>query len=407
MTEKKKRILFLRADHGTQDLVGGGSVAHTLGVIRGFLHFNYEVLCVCSAMHTVLSLLKYPEFKFVKLSVPYSFNRFGFKMASLLSNVVFYYKTNRILAQEKVDLIYQRYSMLSFIGVWLSRKHKLPLVLEFNGSEVWVDENWSHHNVRMKWLLRIVENYNLRHAHKIVVVSQVLKDQLVKQGFNADKIEINVNGVDIEAFSPARLLKYRRRVRKELHVEERFVIGFSGTFGPWHGIDVLAYLIPKIVRQHDRAHFLMLGDGPLKNMLMSRIRQEGLHTRVTFLGMLHTDEMPYYLAACDAFICPTQPNKDGSRFFGSPTKLFEYMAMGKPIIASDLEQLSQVLDMPACKPFLINPTNFDEYCQAAERLLALNAQEHFAIGSVLRKKVEQYTWHAHVERMIKSIEPLM
>src|SRR5437868_5300605 len=224
MTEIKKRILFLRADHGTQDLVGGGSVAHTLGVIRGFLHFNYEVLCVSSAMHTVLCTLKYPGFTFVKLSVPYSFNRFGFKIASLLSNIVFYYKINRLLTREKVDLIYQRYSMLSFIGVWLSRKHKLPLVLEFNGSEVWVDENWSHHNVRMKWLLRIVENYNLRCAHKIVVVSQVLKDQLVKQGFQDDKIEINVNGVDIETFSPARLHKHRRQVRKDLRVQEKFVI---------------------------------------------------------------------------------------------------------------------------------------------------------------------------------------
>ncbi len=407
MIETKKRILFLRADYGTQDLVGGGSVAHTLGVIRGFLHFNYEVLCISSAMHTVLTALQYPGFKLIKLYTPYSFNRLGFKLASLASNLIFYYKINKLLMHERVHLIYQRYSMLSFIGVWLSRKYKLPLVLEFNGSEVWVDENWSHRNVRMKWLLRIVENYNLRCAHKIVVVSQALKDQLVKQGFAADKIEINLNGVDIEAFAPARLYKYRKRVRKELHVEEKFVIGFSGTFGPWHGIDVLAYIIPKIVRNYDRAHFLMMGDGPLKNMLMTTVRENSLYSRVTFLGMLHTDEMPYYLAACDAFICPTQPNKDGSRFFGSPTKLFEYMAMGRPIVASDLEQLAEVLDMPLCKPFLVDPTNKDQFYDAVAGLFDLNVQEHYAIGSVVRQKVEQYTWHAHVERMIKSIEPFM
>lgn len=407
MSNNRKKILFLRADHGTQDVIGGGSVAHTLGVIKGFLYFNYDVLCVSSAMHTVLAPLRHEQFKFVALKIPYSFNRLGFKMASLLSNIVFYYQINKLLASEKVHLIYQRYTMLSFIGVWLSRKYKLPLVLEFNGSEVWVDENWSHRNVRMKWLLHIVENYNLRHAHKIVVVSQVLKDQLIERGFKPEKIEINLNGVDIDLFCPARLMLERKRVRQELRVMERFVIGFSGTFGPWHGVDVLAYVIPKIIRKHKRAHFLMMGDGPLKNQLMSIVKEGNLYSRVTFVGMLHVAEMPSYLAACDAFMCPTQPNKDGSRFFGSPTKLFEYMAMGKPIVASDLEQLSQVIDMPLCKPFMVDPGNLDEFFVAVERLLALNAQEHYEIGFALREKVEQYTWHAHVERMIKSIEHLM
>lgn len=60
--------------------------------------------------------------------------------------------------------------------------------------------------------------------------------------------------------------------------------------------------------------------------------------------MVPPKEAREYLSACDAFLSATQPNPDGSPFFGSPTKLFEYMSLGKPIIASDLEQIAQVIN---------------------------------------------------------------
>lgn len=309
--------------------------------------------------------------------------------------------------KHQIHLIYQRYSMLNVLGVWLSKKYKVPLVLEYNGSEVWVDEHWSETKIRMSWLLRLVEYYNLRYAHKVIVVSQALKDQLLARGISADKIEINLNGVDVELFNPAQLINQREMARRELNVEGKFLVGFSGTFGPWHGIDVLSTIIPKAVKQHKRLHFLLMGDGPLKSKLMSQFLEANISEGVTFVGMLHVSEMPYYLSACDAFICPTQPNKDGSRFFGSPTKLFEYMAMGKPIVASDLEQLSQVLDIPICKPLLITPHEHDKFYEALVWLMDMDIRQHYEIGIALQQKVGDYTWHAHVARMIESIDKLV
>lgn len=407
MVESNKKIFYLRADNGTQDLIGGGSVAHTLGVIKGFLNHGYHVVCASSAMHKVLTSVKHQNFSCHYLTVPYSFVRFGFKISCILSNIVFYYKLRKLFETDRIHLIYQRYSMLNVVGVWLSKKYKVPLVLEYNGSEVWVDEHWSPAKIRMSWLLRIAENYNLRHANKIIVVSQVLKDQLLERRVDASKIELNLNGVDVELFNPARLINQRSMARRELNVEEKFLVGFSGTFGPWHGIDVLSTIIPKAVKQHKRLHFLLMGDGPLKDKLMSRVLETNASEGVTFVGMLHVSEMPYYLSACDAFICPTQPNKDGSRFFGSPTKLFEYMAMGKPVVASDLEQLAQVLDIPICKPLLITPHEHDKFYEALVSLMNMDIHQHYEIGVALQQKVEHYTWHAHVARMIASIEKLV
>src|SRR5262249_61279701 len=64
---------------------------------------------------------------------------------------------------------------------------------------------------------------------------------------------------------------------------------------------------------------------------------------VRFTGLIEQADGPQHLAACDVLASPHVPNADGTPFFGSPTKLFEYMAMGKAIVASDLDQVSEVL----------------------------------------------------------------
>ena len=87
----------------------------------------------------------------------------------------------------------------------------------------------------------------------------------------------------------------------------------------------------------------MIGDGLLKDHAEEVLKKYIKQGKVIFTGKIPQDQAPDYLSACDAFLCPTQPNADGTRFFGSPTKLFEYMSMAKIIIASDLEQLSEVI----------------------------------------------------------------
>src|SRR5206468_9930424 len=63
----------------------------------------------------------------------------------------------------------------------------------------------------------------------------------------------------------------------------------------------------------------------------------------TLVGLVPQGEAPSYLAAADVLLSPHVANPDGTRFFGSPTKLFEYMAMGRAIVASELEQIGEVL----------------------------------------------------------------
>jgi glycosyltransferase involved in cell wall biosynthesis len=397
MNGREKHILYIRTDLGTNDLIGGGSVAHTLGVINGFTQLGHKVTVASSAMHRLLSKkIGY----FHALQMPRWLKPLGFKINALISNIIFYYKTKKLIKEHDINLIYQRYSMLNAVALALAYKFNIPFYLEFNGSEVWIDQHWvSNKRIHLTWLIEKIELLNLMYADKIIVVSQVLKEQLIAKGIDANKIVMSPNGVDLQVFSAQHLQCERTVIRNELNIQDVLVFGFSGTFGPWHGIEIIARIIPAVVKQNQQVHFLLIGDGLLKEMIQKMVKQEHLEKFVTFVGMIHSDQMPAYLSACDAFLCPTQPNNDGTRFFGSPTKLFEYMAMAKPIIASDIEQLAELLHAQREVHLLIEPNDIEGFVQAILHVITMHPLQREQIGNVLQEQVKQnFTWKIHVER---------
>ena len=130
--------------------------------------------------------------------------------------------------------------------------------------------------------------------------------------------------------------------RRELGLrDDEVVAGFVGTFGPWHGVEKLAEAI-KIDSADVPVRFLLVGSGSLHQRLRSD-STERRAGRVIFTGAVGHDRVPALLDACDILVAPHVPLADGSEFFGSPTKTFEYMAMGKGIVASRLGQIGEVL----------------------------------------------------------------
>ena len=152
-------------------------------------------------------------------------------------------------------------------------------------------------------------------------------------------------------FDPLRFTaEERRRARSHLGVPaEADLLTFVGTFGTWHGTDVLATAIRRLIDEDQawlesrRVHFLYVGDGSFAPRVRSILGNGLGRPFVTLAGTRPQAETPRSLAASDILLSPHVPNPDGTAFFGSPTKLFEYMAMAKPIVASDLDQIGWVL----------------------------------------------------------------
>lgn len=300
-------------------------------------------------------------------------------------------------ASGEFDFIYQRYSRFNWTGAVLSVVTGLPLLLEFNGSEVWISRQWDP--IGQLWLLERFERVNQRAADLIFVVSEVERRNLIDAGVDAAKIIVNPNGVDTERFHPDR---GGAEVRRALGIEHNIVVGFVGTFGPWHGAPVLAKAAAE-VDSHVRCHFLFVGDGDERAQTESIVEASG--ASATFTGSVAHDKVPAYLDSCDLLVSPHVLPVDGSEFFGSPTKLFEYMAMAKPIVASRLGQIAEVI-VHGENGLLVEPGDAVALARAIEKL-AQDEGLRTRLGSSARSKVvEFYTWKHNAARVFDSFEHL-
>lgn len=201
-------ILYLRTDISDQDITAGGSVAHTLGVIKGFHDLGYSIVCASSCLSSeVLGQVSLEDL--IRLKNPTCLRFLRWKLNCFLSSFFFFFQARTFLKKYPITFIYQRYSLLNCTGVLLSWWYKKKLILEYNGSEAWTVLNWIERKplVSGKWFLYAVEKYNVMYADSIVVVSEVLKDELLKRGVPDYKILINPNGVDPNYFDSERIKK--------------------------------------------------------------------------------------------------------------------------------------------------------------------------------------------------------
>jgi glycosyltransferase involved in cell wall biosynthesis len=389
------------------------------GVINSFVRQGYDVHVLSLAQlemldpKVVLHTLEGPS----RLGLPFELNNYRFHRA-------FVRKASRLLAEFQPAFLYHRMSVANYAGVVLSRLLQIPLVVEYNGSEAWVAKHWGT-PLRYHKLAVSAEDAMLRHAHLVVTVSDVLRKELLERGLSSNRIVAYPNCIDPCMFDPQLFTdEDSLALRKSLNIQENnTVVGFIGTFGKWHGAEVLARAIRRMVDQQRewimgrQLQFLFVGDG----LQMPRVREILAPNRVAqivrFAGLIPQAEAPRYLAACDILVSPHVPNKDGSRFFGSPTKLFEYMAMAKGIVASDLEQIGQVLkeslrvhDLPlAGEPsgnklaVLVRPDDEKELI-AGIRFLVERPDWRRHLGANARREVlARYTWDHHVNAILEGL----
>jgi glycosyltransferase involved in cell wall biosynthesis len=317
----------------------------------------------------------------------------------LRNNLIFSAGVRRELERERVDLIYQRYGRFTSAGVEASLSTGAPLFLEYNGSEVWMGKHWDRSG--MIPLLERFERLNLAAAERIFVVSEVERQNLLRAGVPDEKIIVNPNGVDTETFCPGG----GAAARRDLAIAgDETLCGFVGTFGPWHGGLTLAKAIASLPADSG-VRFLLIGAGRFRDEVEQIIHTAGKDKQVIFAGHVDHEKVPALLDACDILLSPHVPLADGSDFFGSPTKLFEYMAMGKAIVASRLGQIGNVLTHEETA-LLVEPANVNELSAAIVRL-ANSPELRARLGAAARRvAVVHHTWKQNAQRVIDAYDSL-
>lgn len=383
-------IVYLRATPGAGTQVGGAS-SHINGFVNAALKRGARIRFISNDELAGLDQSKTPLH--IIWPEPLGSTRAVFDMHN---NLRFTRGAVREIEKNPPDFIYQRYSRFSFAGVEASLRTHRPLFLEYNGSEVWVGQHWD--KVGMLPLLERYERLNLAAAARIFVVSEVERDNLLHAGVDGNKIIVNPNGVDVEKFRPGTGGR-EERARLGIHDDETLV-GFIGTFGPWHGVLALTEAITLLPKEA-RIRFLLIGGGSLKGEVERMLDEAGAAERVIFAGVVGHERVPAMLDACDVLASPHVPLADGSPFFGSPTKLFEYMAMGKGIVASRLGQIGDVLDDEKTA-LLVEPGNARELSEAIERL-AHSRELRERLGAAAREAAQaRYTWGHNAARVLDA-----
>ncbi|HET9830617.1 MAG TPA: glycosyltransferase family 4 protein [Vicinamibacterales bacterium] len=389
--------LYLRSDLSF-GVRAGGSVGHIAGVVNELEHFAAPPILVTTDDIATVS----PRVEQHLVAPPEAFWNFR-ELPTFVLNETLEQDAVRALAGRTPAFVYQRYSVNNYTGVRLSRELGVPFVLEYNGSEIWMSRHWGRPLAHERLSDRI-ERLNLRAADLVIVVSTPMKDEIVARGTDDRRVLVNPNGVDAERYSPR---VEGTAVRAKFGAERSTVIGFIGTFGPWHGAETLAraYVNLRASRPPLAADvkLMMIGAGARLEAVRSIITEGGAADSTIFTGLVAQEEGPIYLAACDVLVSPHVPNPDGTPFFGSPTKLFEYMAMGKGIVASKLDQIGEVLQHEKTA-ILVPPGDVDALAAGLSRLVEDRALRNCLGAEARRVAIERYTWRAHVQRTVEALD---
>lgn len=230
-------------------------------------------------------------------------------------------------------------------GVWTARLKRCAFVLEVR--DIWpesIEVVGAFRNRRLLRFLEWLERRLYRAADHIVTVGNGYRERLLSKFDHPKQISVVTNGVDLERFVP---VDGDAEFLKRWNLEGKFVCSYVGTIGMAHGLDVVLEAA-RLLREdgRDDIRFLLVGDGAERAHLQERSRGAGLNDLVIFTGRLSKEEMPRVLAASDA--CLVHLRK--CELFESviPSKLFEIMAMRRPIIMGvHGEALDMVLEAGA------------------------------------------------------------
>lgn len=318
----------------------GGSITHAAGILAALRARGLRVRLISESDPPPQLVAAVDEVE-VLPGFPPS-HRLSREVRRLAGNRAFRPALERAVRELPAPFIYSRHQAMATAAAEVAVATSTPFVLEWNASERWAIENWGRMPTPLKRtlvpLIGAAERSVVGRASVIAAVSEPAAAMAREAGAASNRVIVVPNAVDVAAVDAALAAVSASRDRGERRPPR---IGWVGTFGSWHGASVL---IEAIARAESTPSAVLIGDG-VEHAACERLADRlGVVERISFPGRLDHDAALAALAGCDILAVPAVPLADGRTFFGSPTKLFEFMAIGRPIVASGLGQIEEVLE---------------------------------------------------------------
>jgi len=311
-----------------------------------------------------------------------------YELAEMAYSWVAYRRLADAVKVDRPDGIYERYNLYLLAGVWAKKRLGLPLILEVNAPMA--VERRQYGGLSWPRLADWAELYVWRHADVILPVTQVLADYMVSKGIDPARIHVIPNAINEDHYKN---LPTAAQAKERLGLSGRLVIGFTGFVREWDRLDRIMAWVASSAAQHN-VHLLVIGDGPAREEIEMCAQKLGVLDRLTFTGVVAREQVPALSMAFDiALQTALVP-------YASPLCLFEYLALGKAIVAPDQPNHHEIL-ASGVDALLYDPADplgiektLDALCQNSElRMRIADA----APEVILRKHL---TWRQHAREVV-------
>lgn len=396
------KIVYVCSDRGVSLAKHNGSASHLRGLVRSFITLGHEVSLLLSQVEgseqlglpvraiESCAVTGQIEPAASALSADPATRRKNRAVARALrhlwNNTELEHALTEELTQRSPNLVYERHSPFSIAGILTARRLGIPHLLEVNAPLAW--EGAQHRGQALNDAAELLERLAFQNTDGIIAVSEELRQHLIREGVDENKIRTVPNGVDVERFrSPGKT--------RHAELQDKIVVGFVGSLKAWHGVEILVQAFREVA-DNRRFHLLVVGDGPMAGQV--RDLQQELPQQVTWTGSVHPDEVPGYLRAMDITVAPYPALE---RFYFSPLKVLEYMATGKAIVCSRIGQLSDLIE-DGKTGLLVSPGDAGDLADALRRL-AQDTDLRRSLGARAAAEAQQkHSWDHRAAQILAA-----
>lgn len=295
-----------------------------------------------------------------------------------LQNISFAVFTAVYLLFKKYDLVYTRDRFSLLILICFGLKKKL----------VWEEHNFPK---KISWFHKLL----FKKIKKIIVITNGLKEDFIKAGVLSGNILVAPDGVDLKEF---KVLESQEECQKKLNLPlDKKLAVYTGHLFPWKGVYTLA-LSSKFLPEE--TEIILVGGMPEDIKALNKFIDDNQLKGIKVLGHQLPEMIPYYLKAADVLVMPNSGKEIISKKYTSPLKMFEYLAANKPLVASDLPSLREVLNEKTA--VLVKPDDPEALASGIKKILADNELARDLASNSLAS-VEPHTWLNRVKKILAFI----
>lgn len=370
-----------------------GPRTRVLGLIKGFEALDWEVKRFIIGDRVPQKLIEsVPE----KATNGKFFPTLAADLARLVLSTVNTQKSWQELGGQ-VDWAFEFAATMQSLG-WNFKRHEIPWIVHTEGI-LYQEAKSERKSIMLGGIARYLEMRTYRECDALVCVSETLKELVVREsGVPPEKVVVIPNGVDTDVFDPKQYEPKR--------LFPGFTVGFVGGLYMWQAVDLLLEAVHDLRAEGMDLSVVVVGDGIMYETWRTQAESLGIAANVAFMGQVLWAEVPEYIAGFDVCYTGQVEIQQVGRMYHSPLKLYEYMAMAKPIVASAFEDARRMIQ-DGETGFLFEPGNKEELKRVLTR--AYQSQEQLSLmGQQAREVVlAQHSWVARVKTMIEGLEQIL